>query len=600
MTASSGETGKLRVLVVQCCHPPQFFYLVEELRRKHPDWDFEALLIQDPQLDYYVRRFPRFQRVHFLGQDLASARTVDRIIFPLLNRGYRRIKKAARSLSSNCWETDYQGNLRVLETKRYFRSNINPLHHPPEGFADYRRQFPLQPLGKKILLLESCHPSLLARIGSDLQRLIPADAQVTRLQHGTVSHSWKQARKDRYDSAIVFFSGEKGFTFMKFLPFLTRVPRTLVVIENGDFVEARVRWLLRFLWNRIAHGTTTLRQPARILLVQTEEPSYVSRVITRLRGNTLFPGAEVVLLCRQEDSAQFESNPDISRLIVYSSRDLRQGPRLWKMINRLDADTVCGIFTGRPSFRKPKLLFLLLPFRRHLVFNASLDCYDLTPRTFWRIFRKEPLLGSKTPDLGPIEQRVLLLQTEELRQTAEVVSILATGEVVAGARVSVFCPRTWQEDFASMPEVEHVHTYDASLPVQSLKTIWKMARSKHDIVAAIFSGRPVFLKHRLLFLLLRGNHLVFNANLDCFYLGWQNLHLILTSSSQIGTRRLLLRSVRTMLFLPRFAYLLLWATILKLRRAVVEPRLPAERRHGTSKWGRRGLAHKNLHFYTEE
>ena len=55
---------------------------------------------------------------------------------------------------------------------------------------------------------------------------------------------------------------EKGFSGIKLVPFLLRVPKILVVNESGDFFYATLPGLLRFLYQRVRFGPT-LRIPGQ-------------------------------------------------------------------------------------------------------------------------------------------------------------------------------------------------------------------------------------------------------------------------------------------------------------------------------------------------
>ena len=99
-----------RILLVQCCHLPQFFYVAKKLRQRHPKWQLDALFCAPSQVDFYLEKFPYFQRVHFLennGQSLPDGSDGEAIVFPLLNRGYWKIKKTARGLPLENLEVDY-------------------------------------------------------------------------------------------------------------------------------------------------------------------------------------------------------------------------------------------------------------------------------------------------------------------------------------------------------------------------------------------------------------------------------------------------------------------------------------------------------------
>ena len=82
---------KRRVLLVQCCHLAQFFYIADKLRHHHPEWDLQALFDQPTNVSFYQKRFPYFSRVHCLS-NLSSPGPdptgLDQVVLPLLSRGY--------------------------------------------------------------------------------------------------------------------------------------------------------------------------------------------------------------------------------------------------------------------------------------------------------------------------------------------------------------------------------------------------------------------------------------------------------------------------------------------------------------------------------
>lgn len=557
------EPDSNRVLLVQCCHPPEFFFIVEQLRKRHPQWKFDALLVEHPQLRFYLEFFPYFENVYFFRTRLPEIRIpYIQIIFPLLNRGYRRVKSAARRLPFSPWEVDYSGNLRSLRRLRLLGSLFVPLAHPSPEFGHYLKRFPHHPPGEKILLVESCHPSLISLAQKRLRPLIPPEAEVCRSGKGSLWKLWRKARRQSYDSAIVFFSGEKGFAALKILPFLLRLPRILVVNENGHCFYASARSLASFLYQRVHHGMSFPRSSPRILFIQTEEPSFVTRAIRILKGPNLFPMSDILLVCREEDRPSFQDVPHITRILTYSRESVRHNLQLWMRLIEFGPDLVSAIFSGRAVFRKQKLFFFLLPVRRHLVFNPQLDCYNLTLRTVLRILRKQPLLF-ETSDVRDPAAQVLLIQTESDSDVKKAIETLKNPKVVNHARISVFCREDKREIFESIPEVQQVFTYQLGKPFRNLETVRKMVRLRLHVVAAILSGRSVFRMQKLLFFLLPARHrLVFNQNLDCFYLTKEGI----PDFPNLSTTRVFLRNIAKMLlFLPRFAYLVTWITVLKYR-----------------------------------
>ncbi|MEE8160024.1 MAG: hypothetical protein V3T61_00160, partial [Acidobacteriota bacterium] len=291
-----------------------------------------------------------------------------------------------------------------------------------------------------------------------------------------------------------------------------------------------------------------------------ETPGYVRLALEKLRQTKFFPRSEVMLLCRQQDRQLFEDSPEVDRIITYSGGDLRTNLQLRRKIQAFDADLTCAIFSGRPSFKRPKLLFFLLPIRRHLVFNASLDSYELTPRTFFRIFRREPLIPSE--EVGGFKRSVLLLQTDHYKNIASAIPVICDRKVMPDADVSVLCHQDLKPVFEKIPSVKTVFTYDPKNLYGALRLIWQLARSRYDVVAAVFSEQPVFRKQKLLFFLLPArSHLVLNSNLDCFYLNWRTFWWFLTRQAW-GTAFVFRKLIRIFLFLPRFAYLLIWLILM--------------------------------------
>ena len=63
------------------------------------------------------------------------------------------------------------------------------------------------------------------------------------------------------------------------------------------------------------------------------------------------------------------------------------------------------------------------------------------------------------------------------------------------------------------------------------------------------------------------NRLVFDEHLNCFHLTWRSVHRLSISRPKMGAMGVLVRkAVRAFLFFPRFFYLIIGVTLLKLRR----------------------------------
>ena len=173
-----------------------------------------------------------------------------------------------------------------------------------------------------------------------------------------------------------------------------------------------------------------------------------------------------------------------------------------------------------------------------------------------------------------IHVRTLLIETEARETVEKAIETIARPDVVPDARISLFCGLERAKEYSNNPALQKIHSYTKEALRHDLRVLWPFIRSKPDVVVAIFSGRRIFLKQKMLFWLLPARaRLAFNENNDCAYVTrWHALRLLRIQSPTIsvdplaGSRfvPLLLKGV---LLLPRFAYLLIWFTLMKLLRA---------------------------------
>ncbi len=506
-----------RVLLVQCCHLPQFFYLTQLLRDGNPEWELSALVNDQPQVRFYLGLFPPFDRLFFFDKNLPEIPLAfDQVLFPLLNRGYLRIKRAAHQLSGIPYEVDYQGERSALSPATLVRSSLVPRHRPSEEFVQYLADFPHRPLGEKVLVVESCHSSLAESSEEKWGRLIPDQAEVVRISSSTERQGWKALRRQSFDSGVVFFSGEKGFASLKLLLFVLRIPKILVVNEQGDYFYATPRRLLRFLWGRIWQGAPLPRSSPRVLVIQTESPSYVKPAIEALRKPEMFPRSQICLLCRQEDVDELREVEGLEKIVTFSREKAWSSLGLWRDLRGFDADMVAAVFSGRRVFRKQKLLYFLLPIRHHLALNARSDCYRLTLRTLSWTLRKDPSFFAPEPEkVSPI----LFFPTGEDSQAEKAVQKLQDPNVVSSRPIWVFCRDDKRSFYESLPGVEEVRTYSPGRVRENVKALFSLARSRVEVVSSIFSPQPSFRLQKLLFVLLPARHrLAFNQDLNCYFL----------------------------------------------------------------------------------
>ena len=563
MNTASATPSPESVLLVQCCHLPQFLHLAKKLRERNPEWILSALVTDRPQVRFYLELFPPFDHLFFFNKKLPEMPgAFDQVLFPLLNRGYLRIKRAARRLPGAAYEIDYQGDRRALSLGTLVRSFAGPLHRPSEEFVRYLEDFPHRPLGEKVLVVETCHRSLADSSEEKWGRLIPDQAEVTRISASTEGRGWRTLRRQSFDSGVVFFSGEKGFAKLKLLPFLLGVPKILVVNENGDYFYATSRSLLRFLWGRVWQGAPLPKPSPRILVIQTESPTYVRRAIEVLRKPEMVPRSRICLLCRKEDADRFRNVSGLESVLTYSRRKVGSNVGLWRDLKGFDA--VAAIFSGRGVFRKQKLLYFLLPIRHHLAFNARSDCYRLTPRTLSWTLRKDPsFFAAEKQPVSPI----LFLLADEDSRARKAIEKLQDPKVVSPQPIWVFCredKRSFYQAlpgvvevresqdrsfYQALPGVVEVRTYAPGRTRENLKTVLALARSRVEVVSSIFSPQPAFRLQKLLFVLLPARHrLAFNQeDLNCYYLKgrhgrsgqpsvWGTLLRVLLTRSRRGVR----------------------------------------------------------------
>ena len=91
--------------------------------------------------------------------------------------------------------------------------------------------------------------------------------------------------------------------------------------------------------------------------------------------------------------------------------------------------------------------------------------------------------------------------------------------MVSTQPIWVFCREDKRTFYESIPGVDDVRTYSPGSFRANLKTIFGLARSRVEVVSAIFSPQPTFRLQKLLFVLLPARHrLAFNQDLNCYYL----------------------------------------------------------------------------------
>jgi hypothetical protein len=392
---------KERFLLVQCCHLPHFLYVAGRMLEKYPGCRLDALVLDHPQVHSCRERFPAFDRVFLFKQgaalDLPEVPAI--VVFPLLNRGYRKLKLAARSLGGQLWESNFEADLQPLTASRLLLSQVKALHSPTEGFQGFLADFPRGLLGQKVLLVESGGPQIVERNHSSWKTLAAGVQEVTGIPGNARPWPvWKQLREKSFDSAVVFFTGERGYLGLKLLPFLLRVPQVLVVNENGDHYFANGRGMLGFFLKRLRYGRNL---PAfsqqTVLVIQTEGAEQIGKAIEAMKDPKVTRGGHLAVFCSEIDREHFEGLPDVQKVFAYKPRDFRGSLSILLRVLSVRPDVVAAVFSKRPIFRLQKLFFLMVPARHHLVFNENLDCYYLRPGNLLNLFSRQEDLSSFRP-----------------------------------------------------------------------------------------------------------------------------------------------------------------------------------------------------------
>ncbi len=515
-------TGK-RYLLVQSCHLPHFFFVAQKLRERHPDDRFDALMTDHPQARFYAGMFPLFDNV-FFSPEADRLGQYEGVIFPLLSRGYRHIKQPALG-KGPLLRVDFSGDLHPLGRLRLLGSAVYVSDKPNAEFAFYLEKFPHRAGPERVLLIESCHDSLLAKSKNELTQVMLQGAQVTRVRKAPLGHLLRRFKGQEFDTACVFFSGEKGFVGLKLLPFLLRIRRIVIINENRNFFEASGLSLARFLYKRIRYGTKLPSPlPPRIVLFQTETIGYLRNAASRLKQRRLFPHSELIVVCRPEDRAEAEAIPEVNRVLCYPKRNLWRYYQLWRKLDRLQPDLACGIFSGRSVHRWEKVLFFCLPAPQHLAFNAKLDCYQVSiTRLFW-MFRSEPLVfDEQLMALAARENYVLLLETSDDRKMLKAIAALRDPHVARPAPIAIFCSESKRGLFQGLPGVKAVFTYQPNKRWDRFKVALRLRKLNVEVLARVFGGDPTPRLHKFLFMVLPArNRLVFSADFHCFYLNRLN------------------------------------------------------------------------------
>ncbi|GAB4250974.1 MAG: hypothetical protein Kow00109_26800 [Acidobacteriota bacterium] len=508
----------LRVLLVQACHPPLWLYLWDQLEKLHPDWEIQGLALDHPDVRFYLRRDVRPRRVHFATPPSGAA--YDWILVPELQGGYFRLRRQAVRLKGNFGRVDGLGQVVAASRWQVVAGAFRRPQPLPAEAAAYLKRFPPFPWGERVVMVPSYPPEQEKAAQQALQRLVPADVETVTLPQE--SRSAERSAYRSFDTAVVFLTGDKGFWRAKWWAWWLPVRRRVAVNEHGEAFVLNFRTAISFLVRRFRFGRPLPRSGARVFVIQTEGPEYVRAALDRLRSANLFPEARVLLCCREEDAPDLEDHPSVARVVTFSRRRARKDlRRLRREIKTFRPHVNAALFTGRPVFRKQKLAFLILGSRRRFVFNAALDGYWLTWRSWPRLFRREPLLFA--PPARREAVRILLVQTESVEYTRAALARLRSEKLYPKARIYLLCRPEDRAAFRGLLGVVLTLPFPRRGEPRRRRILRFLRRRGFEAKVAVFTGRRVFVPARLFFLSpwVRRPALVFNAALDAYWLTWR-------------------------------------------------------------------------------
>ena len=366
------------------------------------------------------------------------------------------------------------------------------------------------------------------------------------------------------------------FRKQKLLFFLLPVRRRLIfdgLMQPYHLRFANIPAIIRR--SRLEGGPRS--RESTILFLPTAADSASLEVLGRLQDSKIVGPGRIRVFCSKAKKTLYESRPEVSEVVTYEPGQTLVNLRTVLKLARMRADVQVASFSGRPIYRLHKLMFLLLPARSRLVFNEHRDCWYLkrTPRGLLNLWRTPSFRFSRW------ESTILFLPTEADSCALEVLERLQDRKIVGHGQIRVFCSKAKKTLYESRPEVSGVATYESGQILANLRTILRLARMRVDVVAAIFSGRPIYRRHKLMFLLLPArSRLVFNEHRDCWFFrrtprGLLNLSntsglLKLSNMSSLTTsylpRRIMRQILKGLLFFPRYLYLVLWLLLGSLRK----------------------------------
>ncbi len=362
------------------------------------------------------------------------------------------------------------------------------------------------------------------------------------------------------DLIVSVLNGERHFRKSKLLFWLLKARRRLIFDGHLDsfLLDSSNR---KRLFSKSRKNMTPPRR-IDVLIFETDAIEIVREVIRKTQDSHVIPSAQITVFCRESSVEALKSCPRVKKIAAYADHS----PVSWfkqalRTISRKNT-VIVGVLNGRKRFFLSKLLFCLCRNRHRLVFNGSLDCCFWNRHTYGQIISQGLKTGVNSP-FADNPRKVLVLETAEPETMKKLISRAAEPKVNPNARITLFCGETRLGDFDNLPGIEKIVTYSDNSLKAKLSVTARIIFSYPDSVAARFNGGKDFRPMKMLFWLVRTpNRIVFNETLDCFYLNRKTAAMFIFGNNRNLVDSLLVTLIRKLvkliLFLPRFAYLLIW------------------------------------------
>ncbi|MGI8783554.1 MAG: hypothetical protein ACR2L2_07900 [Acidobacteriota bacterium] len=551
------------LLVIQTAPLPALVFTLDQLRRHFPyaritvfcRAETATLAAVAPRADDVIGRHP--------GESLrASRRKLSRQAFDACvvvqpdSAPYWRAKWMAWLLGIRPVVTmDADTALRRLSWEGFLHFTHGSASETPAAYRSFEETFVEPGTEARVLVVETCDRSDWALRAPVIARLFPR-ARLTLVTPRTetppveVAEQILLSRRDQlpsagasgpWDGVVVFFTGAPGYARWKRLALSLPTWRTVVVNENNDFFHASLRSLAGFAWQRLRFGVRRDIAPRRfakqlVLLVQTDDAATIQTAAQKLLdGNIAGADPTVDILCSASSSATFQPvafPPKVDLVRTYPAKpSWAAARRLLAELRRERYDVAAVVLSGKPTFRKLKLLPWLVGARHRLIFNENLDCFYSSPARLGRLLLRRLRHGSDIP--APIAEtieraqprryalrpRLLVVQTSADDQVDEILSRLADETLFAAPRVDVLCRQDKRAHFTGSPLVAATHTYALQHRLGDFrKLLRQMRHERYDVVVIHLTGVSAYSNLKALAFLLGGKQiLLFNEHLDCFY-----------------------------------------------------------------------------------